>query len=292
MGTKNYENRFNDMDDIRDKIAVLLGKTGDGKSTFINSITQKNECKMGEDAKSCTQEISHVESNKNGKNFYFVDTPGLDDGEGDDKNIAKLGNLKQSYPRINTFIICIKFNDIRLSNSLKNALMKFMEIFPTEKFWEHVLIVRSFSIRGRRFQKMKENNQGKVLEGILDDKELNDFMKKNNIIIPTNLKEFFVDSVPYDLDDETLSEFDNIFTEISKMHPIYKEVKEEIEEVINEEKSDNSSFIHIKTIKHIKFIDFDNKEHETSELIGDEKYNLDGIKPILIDVKREQEKEP
>ena len=139
---------------------------------------------------------------------------------------------------------------------------------------------------------MKENNQGKLLKGILDDKDLNEFMKKNKIIIPTNLREFYVDSVPYDLDEETLSEFDDIFIEISKMHPIYKEVKEEIKEFTNEEKEGLSSFIHIKTIKYIKFIDFDDKEHETSLLIGEERYNLDGVKPVLIDVKREQGKEP
>ena len=292
MGTQNYQNKFNNMDDIRDKIAVLLGKTGDGKSSFINSITQKDECKIGSDEKACTQKISHVESNKNGKNFYFVDTPGLDDGKGDEKNIEQLGNLKKSYPRINTFIICIKLNELRFSNSVKYALMKFMEIFPTEKFWEHVLIVRSYSIRGRRFETMKVNSQGKLLKGILDDKDLNDFMKKNKIIIPTNLKEFYVDSVPYDLDEETLSEFENIFTEISKMHPIYKDVKEEIKEYTNEEKQGLSTFIHIKTLKHIKFIDFDDKEHETSLLIGEEIYNLDGVKPVLVDVKREQGKEP
>ena len=46
MGNQTYENKFK-MDEIKDKVVILLGKTGDGKSFFINSITKKNECKVG-----------------------------------------------------------------------------------------------------------------------------------------------------------------------------------------------------------------------------------------------------
>ena len=46
MGNQTYENKFK-MDEIKDKVVILLGKTGDGKSSFINSITKKNECKVG-----------------------------------------------------------------------------------------------------------------------------------------------------------------------------------------------------------------------------------------------------
>ena len=79
---------------------------------------------------------------------------------------------------------------------------------------------------------------------------------------------------------------------LKENHPIYKEVKEEIKEYINEIKENDFTFIHIKTEKHLKFIYFDGKEHEAIENIGDEKYNLNGLKPILSEVKRTQAEKP
>lgn len=102
MGNNNFQNNFQ-LDDIRDKVAVLLGQTGVGKSSFINCITKKNECKVGNDTKSCTRKLQHCFISHNEFNFYFIDTPGLDDGEGDDLNINELDGLKSKLPKINVF---------------------------------------------------------------------------------------------------------------------------------------------------------------------------------------------
>ena len=294
MGNQNYENKFI-LDDIRDKTSVLLGLTGAGKSSFINAITQKNNCKVAPTIKACTKKINQSDINYDGYNFYFVDTPGLDDGEGDKDNINQLGDLTKKYPRINTLIICIKINDLRFTSSLKMSLQKFMEIFPNKKFWDHVLIVRTFAVESKKLGKMKNDAKGKILEGIQNDKDLLKFMKTNGIDVPSDIKEFYVDSIPDPddgLDEETLGEFQNIFDSIKELYPIYKEAIEEIKEYVNEEKDNDTSFIHIKTEKHIIFKDFDGKEHTAIQLLGDEKYNLDGIKPIITETKRDQGDEP
>ena len=291
MGTQKYENRFI-MDDIRDKISILLGQTGAGKSSFINCITKKKECKVGDTADSCTKDIHQVNIPHNGYVYYFVDTPGLDDGKGDEQNIKEIDKVKKAYPRMNVFIICLELNELRLSSSLKKMLQTFMGMFPSESFWEHVLILRTHSARGPKFEKTRKRIEGKLLEGINKDKELTDFMKQNKINMPTILKEFFVDSDPDDLDEGTKTEFELIFEAIANIHPLYKEVKEEIKEYTNEFKVGERPFIHIRTDKIIKFIDFDGKEHETTQTIGDENYSLDGITPTLVEVKREQEKNP
>ena len=292
MGTKKYENQFN-MDDIRDKIAILLGPTGAGKSSFINCITKKNECKVGDTTDSCTRDYQQVNIPHNGYVYYFVDTPGLDDGKGnDEQNIQEIDKVKKAYPRMNVFIICLELNELRLTSSLKKMLQTFMGMFPSESFWEHVLILRTHSARGPKFEKTRKRIEGKLLEGINKDKELTDFMKQNKINMPTILKEFFVDSDPDELDEGTKTEFELIFEAIANIHPLYKDVKEEIKEYTNEFKVGERPFIHIRTDKIIKFIDFDGKEHETTQTIGDENYNLDGITPTLVIVKREQEKNP
>ena len=94
------------------------------------------------------------------------------------------------------------------------------------------------------------------------------------------------------MDEDTLNEFKAIYNNIKNIHPIYKEVEEEIKEYVNEEKYGDLKVIHIKTDKHIKFKDFDGEEHEIVQNISDERYNLNGLKPILIEVKREQKEEP
>ena len=70
MGCKAYENKFV-MDEIRDKISILLGITGVGKSSFINAITKKKECKVGDTTKACTQEIKQADIGNEGYNFFL-----------------------------------------------------------------------------------------------------------------------------------------------------------------------------------------------------------------------------
>ena len=290
MGVFTSNSQFK-IDEAKDKIVVLLGKTGVGKSSFINSITHKKNCKIGKNSKSCTKELKQVDLTFNGYNYYFVDTPGLDDGKGDEKNISKLGDLRE-YPRICTFLICLKFDDLKLSNSLKRAIIIFMDIFPSMDFWSHVIIIRTWSIRGKKFEKYKNQYKGTFLEGIKKDPDLTKYMKEKNIKLPENLLEFYVDSDEDDLDEETLDEFKNILVEIRKKYPLYKEVKIEDKEIVNEEKKEDLLFLHIVTYRYLTFTDFNDQKHTTVNKINEERYNLNCIKPSLTEVKRYQETNP
>ncbi len=83
----------------KEKLILLLGETGNGKSTFVNQITGKNECEEGDDTESITTEPNAVALDYQGYNFYFIDTPGLNDKKGDINNIKKIDNLRD-LPRI------------------------------------------------------------------------------------------------------------------------------------------------------------------------------------------------
>ncbi|PPR03423.1 hypothetical protein CVT24_012692 [Panaeolus cyanescens] len=64
-----------------DTFIGLMGLTGSGKSTFINTIMGKELAKVGHSLLSCTQEIdtyTYVDS-RDGRRIIFVDTPGFDD---------------------------------------------------------------------------------------------------------------------------------------------------------------------------------------------------------------------
>ena len=55
-------------------------------------------------------------------------------------------------------------------------LIKFMELFPCYSFWEHVLILRTFSERTPKFEKKRKSLEGQLLSGIIKEKDLIDFM--------------------------------------------------------------------------------------------------------------------
>ncbi|KAF4565344.1 hypothetical protein EYR36_001914 [Pleurotus pulmonarius] len=64
-----------------DIIIAVMGPTGAGKSSFINTATNSSEAMVGHNLESCTQEVRaiscpHPES---GRNVVLVDTPGFDD---------------------------------------------------------------------------------------------------------------------------------------------------------------------------------------------------------------------
>ena len=103
-----------------------------------------------------------------------------------------------------------------------------MKIFPSKNFWNNIIIVRNWSF--------KDTRRGKILEGIKKDDKLNEFMKSNNINVPNELKEFYIDlksdeSKKYEL-------LRQILNELKKIHPIYKDVivteEERFEENENE----------------------------------------------------------
>lgn len=281
------------LDDDRDKVVVLLGKTGVGKSSFINSITKKKECTIGNTSKSCTKNLKRVNRTFDGYNYYFIDTPGLDDASDEDKNIQKLGDLTK-YPRISVFLICLKYDDIRLSNSLKNSLIVFMDIFPSPDFWDHVLIIYTWTtIRDKKLERHKKKYDGSLLEGIKNEKDLINYMKKKNINIPSKLKEFYVDLEEEELEDnEEFNKFNDILNEIRNHYPLYKEIEEKDIEIVSEEKNDDMTFLRIITERHSTFTDFNDQKHTNIRKIDEERYNLNYIRPLLIEVKRIQDTEP
>lgn len=78
------------------KAIILLGKTGHGKSTFCNLLSDSFEFKVGENLNSCTKDIKKKEYDLKEDNtkLVIIDTPGFSDSDGDDpENIKKIKNL-------------------------------------------------------------------------------------------------------------------------------------------------------------------------------------------------------
>ncbi|PVF99827.1 hypothetical protein CPB86DRAFT_262090 [Serendipita vermifera] len=85
-----------------DRVVVLIGKTGVGKSTFIYYVTGKNHKSINtRTLNPCTTAVEFVEANPSlgGSPVIFMDTPGLDaSADSDEVTLAEIASrLQQLY---------------------------------------------------------------------------------------------------------------------------------------------------------------------------------------------------
>ncbi|KAL4259598.1 G domain-containing protein [Pleurotus pulmonarius] len=111
-----------------DKIIAIMGPTGAGKSTFIDTAMRQGG-RAGHTLKSYTANVEAVRYNDGKDTIVFVDTPGFDDTTRSDTDILKLiaNWLEKTYKKhvLLTGIIYVhRITDNRMSGSpLKNLHM-------------------------------------------------------------------------------------------------------------------------------------------------------------------------
>ncbi|KAG6860606.1 hypothetical protein C0995_009427 [Termitomyces sp. Mi166 len=71
-----------------DVVIPIMGPTGAGKSTFINTLLGGNHARVGNDLQSETQHIHHYQLAPN-RRIFIVDTPGFDDTSTKDREILR-----------------------------------------------------------------------------------------------------------------------------------------------------------------------------------------------------------
>ena len=284
------------MSDNKKVTIVLLGATGEGKSSFGNYILKYEIFKESNNSESCTENIKCCQGKKGTEveNLFIIDTPGTSDSKGRDeifiKQISK--ELKDNYRYdINSFLLLFNINKTRLSFDIKKQLYYYCLIFPIKDFWSHVGIVFTFSydfFNDNKFEIMKENKiKGFMLDFIETIKsyikEIN-CLNGYNIIPPENVNVFFTDcgeiEPPYthkrtDMEIKKIIEWSyklnkldlsSVNTDINLNYKYYKQ----IEDLENEEKifiNENKYKIINKYTKRYKTIDFQNNE----EIILDSK---------------------
>ena len=96
---------------------IIVGETGTGKSSFINNLCQTPKCKVGLGLDSETEEVLGVKCEGYYKDIFMIDTPGLNDSNGeeqDERNINLMNQFIKNNPRIKGIIILLKFTDNKL----------------------------------------------------------------------------------------------------------------------------------------------------------------------------------
>ena len=231
------------------KFIVVVGMTGVGKSSFVNFITDKNICKVSDSSSTCTAKYEMVSCayccGSSYRALYFVDTPGLDDPEGDQKNIKELMKFRNAFPRINTIIYCQKLDDNRFNNSAKILFNLINDLYPDPNLFKNLIIVRTKSDRSSRDF---EDNKKASLDFIKKIKE------EYKIDDQIEIKQYYIDSKYKD--NESIIEKQKILDLVSKMDPIFKEIKIlNVEEVILYDSLNNR--YEIKEKRNVEYGDHD-----------------------------------
>lgn len=258
------------------KYNLVIGMTGVGKSSFVNFMTGKDDCKVSNSALPCTQEYKMVEyiysTGSSYKTLYFIDTPGLDDPKGDKKNIEEIIKFRNAFPRINTIIFCQKIDDNRFSQSTKILCNLMKDLYPDPNIFEHFIIIRTKSDRSCR--DFNDNRKASI-------EFINQLKTEFQIDNDKTIRQFYIDS-KYS-DNDTVYEKKNILDLLSKIDPLFMRIKIiKIDEVIIYDSLNNR--YEIKEKREVEYTDFDGKK-DTKIEIDSQIQDFNGINEVEVERK-------
>ena len=205
--------------------SVCVGAVGAGKSAFINSIlkygNKKDFCDSRSDWNGVTKDLDEKFITEGNNNFYFIDTPGLNEANLSEEMIKLLkkemsGDIER-MSRIRCILIIMKITDYRYTNDMQKILIELMNTFPCPNFWEeNVLVIRTHCFKQSQIDKIK----GNFANIINHDPKIKETMNKKGIKLPKEIKEFYVNSVDEN-GNYNSNKIGDILYEIKKMHQIY-----------------------------------------------------------------------
>ena len=267
---------------------VVIGITGEGKSLFVNTISgMDNKFQTSSDGNSETQQIQSVEFVFNGTSFVGIDTPGLDDSSHNLEKIQQLKKLIYEYPTIKCLIIVKKYNTFRLSQSLQEAIKVFMDSFPLENFWDHVIIINTWANPNEEnFKDYYENDRQFFFDKIKKCPNIKDYMDKKGIKIPNNITEYFIDTKQYKKNAKMKEIFNNIKKDISNNELMFKKVeRSEILKSVEKSQNNDNKYI-VKSYRIIKCTDFNDQTKKITENIDEKEVGLSEANKIKTEIKK------
>ena len=125
------------------KICVV-GQTGEGMSTLINSIVERKVAEIGCGRKTCTKEVKEYKNlniTPAGISVSLFDSPGLNDCSGNEDKYIRA--LEETCQEVDLVLYCKRLGDC-LKDGDKAAMLKFTDRFG-ETFWSYVVFVHTFA---------------------------------------------------------------------------------------------------------------------------------------------------
>ena len=250
---------------------IFIGKTGNGKTTLLNAIFNKEVGKVEDTAESVTKESKvYYYKCTNGKVVSLIDTPGLGDSEKilkndiDDKHLQGITKvISEENIHIKGIFFLVNFQKPRFDSDEQDALLNYNKIFPLKNFWKKLVVIFTHFFvdpnedddEESKIEKRTKSNEI-IFERIMEKvKEVSD------VISYKDLKKKYFNS--YSLatnnkkkknNDKNRAELEKIFDELIESGPLFHQV--EIKHIKNHKWKDENGKEYIGEVEIIGFFDF------------------------------------
>lgn len=143
---------------------LVTGKTGAGKSSLLNFILGKTIFDVGKTKDApCTSEVHFKDSERNGIKIRAWDSPGLQDGTGDEKYIK---DMQQKCAQIDLMLYCVSMEEMRSDLHVHyTAIHKINKLFG-KQYWKNTVFVLTFANFRVTFLKAKGTSEAKLKDGV------------------------------------------------------------------------------------------------------------------------------
>ena len=121
---------------------LVTGKSGVGKSSLVNALLGSEIAEVGRAPQSTTKEVTCYVTEIEGVSVTVIDSPGLQDGTGDESKYLEQLKIRCSKTDLNLY--CIRMDLTCLDKSERKTIGLLTDLFK-EQFWERTVFVLTFA---------------------------------------------------------------------------------------------------------------------------------------------------
>lgn len=265
---------------------LILGETGNGKSSLGNFILNREIFKTSNNPSSETKKPNGQYGIGETKDIFVIDTPGLQDPEGKDKSqFEQLLKFTKQQSHLQAIIITFDYNSDRFALHIKEMIRLFCKAFPHKTFFEHVAIVwTKYYSYLTNSQKMKRFRKIEMVT-----KQLIDLISSENHIPPKNFPFFFVDTNFEEKDQFSKEQINNLIAwacnlsyldsnltkivdplvveEIEEKRKVFKKQNKHLNKIytIYSKQKRKKQILYNKTVNYTNWVEFDTESSVSYE---------------------------
>ncbi|EMD43053.1 AIG1 family protein [Entamoeba histolytica KU27] len=274
---------------------LLIGGTGDGKSSLGNFILKKNAFDVNDNPNPVVKPTMGCYGEDDRSDIFVIDTPGFNDSEGGrdkDRQWNQMISYIKEQEEIEAIVIVFNFTNAKPLYNFTATIKMICKIFPISDFWEHVCIVWTRCYCCTPEKKLVRQIESRKEKFLLEFEKLAKETTGDEII---KIPMFYVDSCPDEDDDNSRSEeeIEMLLTWACSLLPINVErvVKNglENEKIVIEEKEYTevvevkNGFVKLKTeyMRREKRIRYDGSVTYSDWELTKTKYKIKPISRII-----------